>query len=232
VDESLATAETLEWLRSALPAPPRRLLEVGCGAGELAAALVRRGYDVVAVDLDAAQVEAARRRGVDARQADVAALEAEGFDAVLFTCSLHHVTPLDMAVVRAQAATRPGGAILCEEFAVEAGDEDTTRWFYARVAALEDAKRLAPDPHAVAFAALDAPERWRREHEGLHTATAMMTALRARFGAVAVETAPYLYRYVAGRALDVRAGVEMLAEERAAIAAGAIQAVGRRIVAR
>src|SRR5918996_4542749 len=33
--------------------PPARLLEVGCGDGDLARSLVRRGFDVIAIDPDA-----------------------------------------------------------------------------------------------------------------------------------------------------------------------------------
>jgi len=38
------------FVRGALPPPPARVLEVGAGSGELAAALREAGYDVVAID--------------------------------------------------------------------------------------------------------------------------------------------------------------------------------------
>src|SRR5215211_100005 len=41
------------FVLSHLPPPPRRILEVGCGRGDLALALSGVGYDVVAVDPDA-----------------------------------------------------------------------------------------------------------------------------------------------------------------------------------
>ena len=53
---------------------PRRVLEVGCGWGELAEWIARdTGAEVVAVDLSPRMVELAQERGVDARVADVQA---------------------------------------------------------------------------------------------------------------------------------------------------------------
>ena len=42
--------DPVAFVLSALPPPPARVLEVGCGAGELAFAIDAAGYDVVAVD--------------------------------------------------------------------------------------------------------------------------------------------------------------------------------------
>ena len=50
---------------------PKRVLEVGCGRGELAARLVGHGVDVVALDRSEEMVAIARGRGVDARVGDV-----------------------------------------------------------------------------------------------------------------------------------------------------------------
>jgi SAM-dependent methyltransferase len=245
--DSLRTTETLSWMQRVLPPPPARILEVGAGEGELAAALSRRGYVVRAIDLDAANVAAARAREVDADVADVTTLEARGFDAVLFTSSLHHVEPLEEGLLRARAALRPAGIVLCEEFALEEADDATARWLYERLDALERSGRLNPahrhghapghasargDRHAEHRAPLAGRERWLDEHEGLHHARAVIAALEARFGDVRVETVPYLYRYVSARAVDPAIAEEALVSERAAIAAGSIRALGRRIVAR
>jgi cyclopropane-fatty-acyl-phospholipid synthase len=51
---------------------PRRVLEVGCGWGELAEWIARdTGAEVIAIDLSSHMVGLARDRGVDARIADV-----------------------------------------------------------------------------------------------------------------------------------------------------------------
>ena len=53
-------------------AQPRRVLEVGCGWGELAAHVAAEtGAEIVAVDVSPRMVELARERGVDARVGDV-----------------------------------------------------------------------------------------------------------------------------------------------------------------
>src|SRR5262249_9697595 len=48
---------------------PGRLLDVGCGGGAHAAALAEHGWSVTGVDVSAAQLELARRRGVDVVEA-------------------------------------------------------------------------------------------------------------------------------------------------------------------
>jgi ubiquinone/menaquinone biosynthesis C-methylase UbiE len=64
---------------------PGRLLDVGCGGGAHAVAFAERGWNVTGVDISSAQVELARSRGVEALQADAAALplESESFDAAV-----------------------------------------------------------------------------------------------------------------------------------------------------
>ena len=41
---------------------PAHILDAGCGTGRIAIELVRRGFDVVGVDLDADMIDAARRK--------------------------------------------------------------------------------------------------------------------------------------------------------------------------
>jgi SAM-dependent methyltransferase len=80
---------------------PARVLEVGCGLGELAARLVTETRaTVTAVDLSPRMVELTRARGVDARVADAAELPfADGsFDCVAANWMLYHVPDLDGAL--------------------------------------------------------------------------------------------------------------------------------------
>ena len=90
---------------------PRRVLEVGCGWGELAEWIARdTGAEVVAVDLSPRMVELARERGVDARVADVQQLPfADGeFDLVVAAWMLYHVPDLDRGLggARTRAPSR------------------------------------------------------------------------------------------------------------------------------
>ena len=64
------------------PQPSDRILDLGCGDGALPKKLVERGYEVVAVDASAPQVEAARTLGLDAHVMSAKALPfGEEFDA-------------------------------------------------------------------------------------------------------------------------------------------------------
>ena len=94
---------------------PQRVLEVGCGWGELAEWIARdTGAEVVAVDLSSRMVELARERGVDARVADVQQLPfADGeFDLVVAAWMLYHVPDLDGGLRELARVLRPGGGLV------------------------------------------------------------------------------------------------------------------------
>lgn len=96
-------------------ARPRRILEVGCGWGELAEWLAREtGADVVATDVSPRMVELARERGVDARIADVQALPfGDGtFDVAVAAWMLYHVPDLETAIAELARVLRPGGRLV------------------------------------------------------------------------------------------------------------------------
>jgi SAM-dependent methyltransferase len=94
---------------------PRRILEVGCGWGELAEWVGREtGAEVVAVDLSPRMVELARQRGVDARAGDVQNLAfADGeFDVAIAAWMLYHVPDLDRGISELARVLRPGGRLV------------------------------------------------------------------------------------------------------------------------
>jgi SAM-dependent methyltransferase len=96
-------------------AAPQRILEVGCGWGELAEWLAREsGAEVVATDLSPHMVELARGRGIDARLADVQALPfADGeFDCAVAAWMLYHVPDLDRGIAELARVLRPGGTLV------------------------------------------------------------------------------------------------------------------------
>ena len=100
---------------AAAEAAPARMLEVGCGWGELAEWLAREtGAEVVATDLSPRMVELARDRGVDARLADVQALpfDDSSFDVVVAAWMLYHVPDLDRGIVEIARVLRPGGLLV------------------------------------------------------------------------------------------------------------------------
>ncbi|MBA3787846.1 MAG: class I SAM-dependent methyltransferase, partial [Actinobacteria bacterium] len=94
---------------------PERVLEVGCGWGELAERIsVELGCDVVALDTSARMVELATERGVDALVGDVQELPfADGsFDAAVAAWMLYHVPDLDRGLAELARVLRPGGALV------------------------------------------------------------------------------------------------------------------------
>lgn len=102
-------------LLRAVPAGAHRVLEVGCGAGELAARLSQRAEHVDALDRDPTMAAAARAGvpgNVTVVQADVLRdpLPSGSYDAVVSLSVLHHL-PLAPALRRLAAALRPGGVL-------------------------------------------------------------------------------------------------------------------------
>jgi SAM-dependent methyltransferase len=96
-------------------AAPRRILEVGCGWGELAEWLAREtGAEVVATDRSPRMIELARARGVDAKLADVQELPfADGeFDVAVAAWMLYHVPGLERAIAELARVLRPGGRLI------------------------------------------------------------------------------------------------------------------------
>jgi SAM-dependent methyltransferase len=105
------------------------VLEIGCGSGAMAAAVVRRfpGVRLTATDYDAGMVAATRQRlaGLQPRarvcRADAAALPFDdgSFDVVLTFLMLHHVIRWEAAVAEARRVLRPGGTLLGYDLVLE-----------------------------------------------------------------------------------------------------------------
>ena len=96
-------------------ASPRRILEVGCGWGELAEWLTgETGAEVVATDLSPRMVELARGRGLDARVADVQQLpfDDDSFDVAVAAWMLYHVPDLERGIAELARVLRAGGRLV------------------------------------------------------------------------------------------------------------------------
>ena len=94
---------------------PRRVLEVGCGPGELAARIQDElGADVVAVDISQRMVELERGRGLDARVGDVQELPfaAGTFDCAVAAWMLYHVPDPERALGELARVLGPGGRLV------------------------------------------------------------------------------------------------------------------------
>ncbi len=235
----VVTGETLAFVEPALPEPCSRVLEVGCGEGDLAWRLMDGGRTVVGLDTSAEAVARARALGVDARRVDwMDFRRGEPFDAVLFVRSLHHTADLPAAVAKAAAVLRPGGRVIVEDFAFAEVDAPTAEWIRGLLKVLQAAGRVAAPAGTQAFRLLgegDALELWFEDHHDIHTAAAMESALARHFRILSRARAPYLYRYLepclAPESPEVDVLRQVLAAELRAIALGAVKPLGRRWVA-
>jgi SAM-dependent methyltransferase len=230
------TRYTYDFIKRFLPSEWRRILEVGCGTGELAARLSNDGYSVVAIDSDSDSVAAARRLRVDARIATWPNFAGGQFDAILFTRSLHHIHPLAESVRHAAGSLVEGGLIIVEDFAYESADEKTLHWFASALRLLQATGLLSVDESLnKLLSTTETLDVWRENHEAeLHTAAELEFQLEEVLGRVTREDAAYYFRYVAntiGATKKRDAILQAFAEQEETLAAdGSIVALGRRFV--
>jgi 2-polyprenyl-3-methyl-5-hydroxy-6-metoxy-1,4-benzoquinol methylase len=187
------------FVRNSLALPRARVLEVGCGAGDLARTLSGAGFKVLAIDPEAPEGSIFRRTTLEALN------ERGPFDAAVASYSLHHIEDLEVAFDKLVSLLVPEGTLIIEEFGWDRVDRPTAEW-YARQQGVASAESVLAE--------------WREEHEGLHPHEAMRRALDQRFAESFFEWRPYLYRCLERSELEE--------PERDAIARGQIQAVGFR----
>jgi SAM-dependent methyltransferase len=205
---------------------PTRVLEVGCGEGELALALARAGHSVTAIDPQAPEGPIFRRVRIEEFT------DPAQFDHVVAILSLHHVEDLGMAVSNMADLLRAGGTLVVVEFAWDRIDEATAEWALERlpVASLSEkpswlgrrcqewARGGARETRAPAESYF---AEWASE-EGFHSSRRIRDELGRRFVERLFEWVPYLYP-------DLREDVSE-SDESAAIVAGTINATGFRYV--
>jgi SAM-dependent methyltransferase len=105
-------AGVLEWLA---PQPGERILDLGCGDGQLTAKIAAAGAAVVGVDASPEMVAGALSKGIDARIGNAEALPfSSEFDAVFSNAALHWMRDQDAMMAGVRRALRPGGRFVAE----------------------------------------------------------------------------------------------------------------------
>lgn len=103
----------VEWLA---PRRGERILDLGCGDGQLTARIAAGGIEIRGVDSSAAMVAAARERGVEAEEAGAESLPYPdaSFDAVFSNAALHWVRGQNAMMAEVHRVLRPGGRFVAE----------------------------------------------------------------------------------------------------------------------
>lgn len=99
------------------PCPGERILDVGCGTGQLTAEIARAGAETLGIDSSPAMIEQATKNypGLKFEVADVRALPfREEFDAVFSNAALHWVQDAEPAAAAMAAALKAGGRFVAE----------------------------------------------------------------------------------------------------------------------
>jgi len=99
-----------------VPGAGERILDLGCGDGQLTQRIAASGADVVGVDASAEMVAAARSRGITADEARAEALPYadRSFDAVFSNAALHWVRNQDAMMAEVHRVLKPGGRFVAE----------------------------------------------------------------------------------------------------------------------
>ena len=233
------TRETLMFLISRIPAGAE-ILEVGCGEGQVACELLKRGYRVTGLDSDPEAIAKGRERGVPALVRSWPEFDGNAsFDAIAFTRSLHHINPLCEAVARARELLNPTGLLLIEDFAFDEANEATIDWFVTVLRSEQGRTLINPVADQLVTELLSATDVMRTWHNNrghdVHSIATINDAITERFLVRETQPVPYLYRYLvpvlAGTSEAASFVDEVFQQERLSGERGEIVLVGRRIVA-
>jgi SAM-dependent methyltransferase len=198
-------------VRARLPAPPARVVDLGCGPlGGFVPFLHSNGYDAAGIDPKAPDT-------ADYHRVEFEHLElSERVDAAIASTSLHHVTDPAQVIDRLATTLRSGGTLVVVEWAWERFDEATAHWCFQRLGQDEEnwLRRLSHEWTSSEQGWQTFVGDW-ATRDGLHRGEALLQLLDERFDRRFLAFAPYFFPDLADTT-D--------AAEQAAIAAGLIRA--------
>jgi len=106
-------AGAVDWLAAQ---PGERILDIGCGDGQLTERIAASGATIIGIDSSPAMVKAARARGVKVDQGPAEKLPYPDciFEAVFSNAALHWVRGQDEMLSQVHRVLRPGGRFVAE----------------------------------------------------------------------------------------------------------------------
>ncbi len=103
-----------------------KVLELGCGEGNLAIELAHKGLDVTAIDLSAERIDRAKQKAAQIQgpiqptflvgDLNTINLDQQKFDCVVAHDSLHHILMLERLLDEVQNILKPGGRFITIDF--------------------------------------------------------------------------------------------------------------------
>jgi SAM-dependent methyltransferase len=240
--------------------PKSRVLDVGCGGGAIAAAMMKGGLLVTAIDPNQTAVEKTTGLGVTCFNSELEKFEHEEFDALLCSRSLHHMQPLDKAIAGAHRLLKPNGLLLVEDFGYERVDQKTAIWLFnlAQLIAAEQRtdktiKEVKEGKHGHSWLTGERHESntlgpgheqseaitiWRHHHEVDHHVSSferVKNALLDKFDIIEERSVPYLFHYLCDLLPATKSGAFRASLiynwERELAQVGGIEMCGARIIA-
>ena len=107
----------MSWLVDSLAEYARRAVDLGCGSGRFTVVLAERFDQVIGVDISEPLIAIARLRrsrpNIEYRVQDLRSFhDAEGFDLIFSSTTLHHVPDLPAALTHVRGLLKPHGRIV------------------------------------------------------------------------------------------------------------------------
>ena len=232
------TAATVDFVASLVPTGGS-ILEIGCGSGDVAAALTNREYRVIGIESDESAVLRARSLGVQVMAGSWPDVITEKVNAVFFSRSLHHISPLSKAISKIRNVLLPQGLVLVEDFAFDEVSPDTISWFLKRVTSRIGRSLISHSANSFVTKLLNTDDpvtAWHQDHDhDLHTFDEMTREIGEYFVIRETKRVPYLYRYLLDVLPDTHEATAFVAEtyreESRLGEIGDIVFIGRRILA-
>ena len=198
-------------VRGRLPAPPARVLDVGCGPlGGFVPLLRADGYDAGGVDPKAPE-------GPHYLRSEFEHVDAPtDVEAIVASAALHHVSDPALVIDRIVGSLSRGGTLVVVEWAWEQFDRPTALWSFARLRGGQEEgwlQRRRAEWLASGRAWEEYLHDWAGTH-GLHRSDVLVRTLDERLERRRLAYGPYLFTELADTTPT---------DEQAAIDAGSIR---------